>query len=131
MGLLKFVFSEPAYVIRFPRPVRHIIAAGEQLVVEEPLRKLLKNRRITLHNHYGPAETHVVTTFVMEPSGSIPELPPIGKPISNTRIYILDENKNVKPIGTIGELYIAGDSVGRGYSDNPQLTHEKFLLVKN
>jgi amino acid adenylation domain-containing protein len=124
---LKYIFSEEIHRARFPKSVQHIITAGEQLIITKSLREYIKEARIYVHNHYGPAETHVVTTLVLEPTGKIPELPPIGKPISNTLIYILDENKNLKPIGTIGELYIAGSNLGRGYHRREELTARKFI----
>jgi amino acid adenylation domain-containing protein len=124
---LKYIFSEEIHRSRFPRSVQHIITAGEQLIITKSLREYIKKARIYVHNYYGPAETHVVTTLVLEPTGKIPELPPIGKPIANTRIYILDENKKPKPIGTIGELYIAGANLGRGYYRREELTTRKFI----
>jgi amino acid adenylation domain-containing protein len=124
---LKYIFSEEMHRARFPKSVQHIITAGEQLIITKSLREYIKKAGIYVHNHYGPAETHVVTSLVLEPTGKIPELPPIGKPIDNTLIYILDENKNLKPIGTIGELYIAGSNLGRGYHRREELTARKFI----
>jgi amino acid adenylation domain-containing protein len=127
-SFLKLVFTEPEYTAMFPKSVKHIIAAGEQLVVTEAFRRHLKENRVYLHNHYGPSETHVVTTLTIDPQGEIPETPSIGKPISNTRIYILDENRNPVPIGVVGELYIAGSNVGRGYFGEEDLTKDKFMI---
>jgi non-ribosomal peptide synthetase component F/acyl carrier protein len=126
-AFLTFIFSEPGYAVKFSASVRHIIAAGEQLVVTEFFRHHLKNNRVYLHNHYGPAETHVVTTLTLDPGENIPEFPSIGGPISNTGIYILDPNNKLVPIGLSGELYIAGTAVGRGYLNRPELTYEKLL----
>jgi amino acid adenylation domain-containing protein/thioester reductase-like protein len=126
-SFLKFILKNKAYLEIFPQNVKHIITAGEQLIVTESFRDLLKKSNIYLHNHYGPSETHVVTTFTMNPGEDIPELPPIGKPISNTQIYILDKNMNLLPVGVSGELYISGANVGRGYVNKPDLTSEKFL----
>ncbi|MFS0553782.1 amino acid adenylation domain-containing protein [Brevibacillus sp. 179-C9.3 HS] len=127
VSFLKFIFNEKDYAQSFPRCVKHIITAGEQLVVTHELQKYLRKHHVFLHNHYGPSETHVVTTYTMDPRSDIPELPPIGKPISNTGIYILDEELQLKPAGIVGELYISGANVGRGYLHNPELTAEKFL----
>ncbi|NIM11556.1 MAG: amino acid adenylation domain-containing protein [Candidatus Aminicenantes bacterium] len=128
-AFVRFIFSGPRYIAVFPRCVKHIITAGEQLIVTGPFRKYLQENRVVLHNHYGPAETHVVTTFTMQPTDSIAGEPSIGSPISNTRIYILDENRSPKPVGAVGELYIAGANVGRGYLNKPELTAEKFVLA--
>ena len=79
-----------------------------------------------LMNHYGPTENSVVTTWapVMLDSDAAP---PIGKPISNTRVYVLDEFMQPVPIGVPGELYIAGDGLARGYRNRPETTAEKFV----
>ncbi|MBD0378729.1 non-ribosomal peptide synthetase [Paenibacillus sedimenti] len=127
VSFLKFIFNEQAYINRFPSCVRHIITAGEQLVVTNQLRSFLQKNGVYLHNHYGPSETHVVTIFQMEPSGDIPELPSIGRPIANNGIYILNDGLQLQPFGAPGELFIAGDNVGRGYRNNDELTAEKFI----
>jgi amino acid adenylation domain-containing protein len=127
ISFLRMVFNDPGYSILFPPDVTHIQTAGEQVVVSRELRNYLRENHIHFHNHYGPSETHVVTTLTMEPKGDIPDLPTIGKPIINTDIYILDKQKNDQPIGVPGELYIGGIQVGRGYLGMPQLTEEKFV----
>ncbi|MFD0698798.1 amino acid adenylation domain-containing protein, partial [Paenibacillus sp. GCM10027628] len=127
VSFLKFMFNEQDYVSRFPSCVRHIITAGEQLVVTNQLRSFLQKNRVHIHNHYGPSETHVVTIFQMEPGGNIPELPSIGRPIANNGIYILNSGLQLQPFGAPGELFIAGDNVGRGYRNNDELTAEKFI----
>ncbi len=126
-AFLNFVFSDPDYIPLFPDCVRHIIAAGEQLIVNEALRLFLKQRHVYLHNHYGPSETHVVTTLTMDPTQEIPHFPGIGSPVSNTGIYILDSQSNLLPLGVSGELNIGGIQVGRGYLGNVALTAEKFV----
>ncbi|NGZ77570.1 non-ribosomal peptide synthetase [Saccharibacillus alkalitolerans] len=126
VSFLKFILSEKEYEERFPTCIRHIVTAGEQLVVPEKFREHLRRNGIFLHNHYGPSETHVATAHTIDPAGFIPELPPIGKPITNTRIYILNDALQLQPQGAAGELYIAGDCVGRGYYNQPELTNERY-----
>ncbi|HEY0606500.1 MAG TPA: AMP-binding protein, partial [Herpetosiphonaceae bacterium] len=79
-------------------------------------------------NHYGPTETTVVASFArVEHQPESAPLPPIGRPIGNTQIYILDPQFNPVPIGVAGELYIGGAGVARGYLHHPALTAEKFV----
>jgi amino acid adenylation domain-containing protein len=126
-AVLNFIFSDSQYAGKFPGSVRHIIAAGEQLTVVDLLRRHLQNHHVYLHNHYGPAETHVATTHVLDPGGDIPGFPPIGRPIANTAIYLLDPRGHPVPTGVGGELHIAGTAVGRGYLNRPGLTAERFI----
>ncbi len=126
MAILKFIFTDTEYLRSFPGNVKHIVTAGEQVIVNDAFRRYLQENQVYLHNHYGPSETHVVTSWTADFRGAIPELPPIGKPIENTRIYVLDPQGRPQPIGVVGELYIAGESVGRGYYQRPELTAESF-----
>ncbi|MBW4629686.1 MAG: amino acid adenylation domain-containing protein [Brasilonema octagenarum HA4186-MV1] len=109
--------------------LREIITAGEQLQITPAISQWFsKLNDCTLHNHYGPSETHVVTTFTLTDSvDTWPLLPPIGKPIANTQIHILDKYLQPVPIGVPGELYIGGISLARGYLNRPELTQEKFI----
>ncbi len=80
-----------------------------------------------LVNNYGPTENTVVTTYyeLSEKDNNI--VPPIGKPVFNTVIYILDKNQSPVPVGVEGEIYIGGASLARGYLNHPELTEEKFI----
>ncbi|NEO72662.1 non-ribosomal peptide synthetase [Moorena sp. SIO3H5] len=79
-------------------------------------------------NNYGPTENTVVTTSGLVVSGQEGSIsPPIGKPISNTKVYILDRNLQPVPIGVAGELHIGGDSLATGYHNRPELTADKFI----
>ena len=127
VSYLKLILNESAYADKLPVSVRHILTAGEPLTVPDKFKAHLRRHQVFLHNHYGPSETHVATAHTIDPNGPIPELPPIGRPIANTRIYLLNDRLQVQPPGVPGELYIAGDGVGRGYFNDERLTAEKFL----
>ncbi|MGD2085546.1 MAG: amino acid adenylation domain-containing protein [Candidatus Aminicenantes bacterium] len=129
ISLLKIIFSQEDYIDVFPQCITHIQTAGEQVVISKRFAQYLKAHHIYLHNHYGPAETHVATAYTVDPAAEVPELPSIGTPVSNTNIYILDPRMNPQPIGVPGELFIGGIQVGRGYLDRPELTAEKFVLA--
>ncbi|WP_038266409.1 AMP-binding protein, partial [Xenorhabdus cabanillasii] len=78
---------------------------------------------ITLFNQYGPTEITVCASQNLVLHGDRA----IGQGIDNTRLYVLDENGNVAPIGAPGELYIGGIGVARGYLNQPELTAERFV----
>jgi amino acid adenylation domain-containing protein len=77
-------------------------------------------------NHYGPTECTVVSTFATLVPGS-EETPPIGCPIKGTKIYLLDERGKLVADGTVGEIYIGGAGVGRGYRNRPELNDRSFV----
>ena len=82
----------------------------------------------TLVNNYGPTECTVVAlSGTVTPHERPAALPPVGRPISNTRILLLDEDLQEVSSGSVGELHIAGAGVGRGYLNDPELTREKFI----
>ena len=88
------------------------------------LRQVFKGE---IHNMYGPTETTIwSTTCRIEDVGSTVS---IGRPIANTQIYMLDAELNPVPPGEIGELFIGGDGVARGYWKRPDLTAERFLTI--
>jgi amino acid adenylation domain-containing protein/thioester reductase-like protein len=100
-----------------------ILCGGEALPAD--LAETLRERSSELWNMYGPTETTVWST-VYEVKKSIGP-PPIGRPIDNTEIYILDMNMQPVPIGVVGDLYIGGEGVARGYLGRPDLTAERFV----
>ena len=109
--------------------LREIVTAGEQLRLTPDLVELmnrLPNCRV--QNQYGPSESHVVSAYTLPgDTASCPTLPPIGRPIANTQLYILSGELQPVPIGVIGELYIGGVALANGYLNRPELTGEKFL----
>ncbi|PSB02088.1 non-ribosomal peptide synthetase [Merismopedia glauca] len=113
----------------FPDNLREIITAGEQLQITPAIYNFVTHlNNCTLHNHYGPSESHVVTAFTLANSAkNWAALPPIGKPIANTQIYILDSHMQPVPIGVSGELYIGGYCLARGYLNRPDLTAARFI----
>jgi amino acid adenylation domain-containing protein len=109
--------------------LREVITAGEQLRITPAIRSFFAARPgCTLHNHYGPTESHVVTAWTL-PScpANWPELPPIGRPIANATIYLLDAQMNLVPVGRPGELYIGGAALARGYWRQSGITAERFV----
>jgi fengycin family lipopeptide synthetase D len=101
--------------------LRVLLAAGDRL------QKYVK-RNYRLYNNYGPTENTVVTTsrLVETQSHNIP----IGTPIHNNHVYILDKNRlQLQPIGVPGELCVGGKSLSRGYLNHLELTAEKFVQL--
>ncbi len=113
----------------WPANLSDVITAGEQLQVTRHISDFFKHLpECKLHNHYGPTETHVVTACTLTGSASTwVALPPIGKPISNTHIYLLDENLAPVNEGDEGEIYVSGMSLARGYINQPELTASRFI----
>nr|CBL93716.1 NRPS A-domain [Streptomyces sp. L-49973] len=143
--LIDFVIDERIEVVDFPQSLidvvmtlpttfehaadlRHIISAGETVRVNEALEALLTRRpEITLHNHYGPAENHMVAAHSMSgAAGNLEPGPPVGSLVWNTYIYLLDEQGAPVPDGEVGEVYIGGAGVAIGYTD-PDLTRRAFV----
>jgi amino acid adenylation domain-containing protein len=109
--------------------LRDVITAGEQLRITPAIQRFFASLNgCRLHNHYGPTETHVVTAFTLPPDPACwPSLPPIGRPIPNARIYLLDGHRRPVARGVTGELFIGGGAVARGYLGRPELTAERFV----
>ncbi|MDB9405737.1 amino acid adenylation domain-containing protein [Microcystis sp. CS-574] len=104
-------------------PLRLMLTGGDKLNDFPPT-----SIPFTLVNNYGPTENTVVTTSVkITPDLLTEKAPPIGRPISNTQVYILDQYQQPVPIGIPGELYIGGSGLAKGYLNRPELTDSKFI----
>ncbi|HSL57576.1 MAG TPA: amino acid adenylation domain-containing protein [Acidimicrobiales bacterium] len=116
---------------RVPEHLREVYTAGEQLVVDDTVRRFFATLPdCLLENQYGPSESHVVSAHRLTgPAAGWPTLPPIGDPIQNTALHVLGGTHHRRPIGVPGELFIAGDCLARGYLGRPDLTAERFSLV--
>lgn len=103
--------------------VRTFISGGDVLK-QEYITNLMKYS--TVYNSYGPTEGTVCATYY-QCIGEDESTMPIGKPIANTKVYIIDENCKLCPVGIPGELAITGAGIARGYLNRPELTDEKFM----
>jgi len=111
---------------RRPKMLSEVISAGEALKVNDRMRSVLQG--IRLDNEYGPSETHGVSGCRLPSDAHLWEsLPSIGSPVSNTRVYVLDDGLLPVAVGQVGELYVGGIAVGRGYDGAPELTAERFI----
>jgi amino acid adenylation domain-containing protein len=127
--LINTVPSAIAELLRIgglPTQIQIVNLAGEPLQ-NQIVQQLYQHQNIIrVYNLYGPSEDTTYSTFALLGKGAT-EPPSIGRPISNTQIYILDANHQPVPIGVPGELYIGGDGLARGYLNRPELTLEKFI----
>ncbi|MFJ6167558.1 amino acid adenylation domain-containing protein [Micromonospora orduensis] len=107
--------------------VRRTFCSGEALSGRLAARFLRETGGSPLHNLYGPTETAVDSTYWACTPGDGRQAPPIGRPIANTRVFVLDGALEPVPVGVTGELYLAGAGLARGYLRRPGLTAERFV----
>jgi aspartate racemase len=109
-------------------PVRQLLAGGDVLSVPHVRRALREWTGIRLINGYGPTENTTFTSChtITEADAEKPSIP-IGRPIANTRVYVLDRHGQPVPVGIPGELYAGGDGLARGYLHRPVLTAARFV----
>ncbi|AFZ01575.1 non-ribosomal peptide synthetase [Calothrix sp. PCC 6303] len=112
------------------KTIKHVICSGEALSWDLQQR-FFQSFEAKLHNLYGPTEVSIdVTAWCCKPGNqesNHENIVPIGRPIANTQIFILDRHLKPVPLGVKGELYIGGLGLARGYLNQPQLTQEKFI----
>lgn len=109
------------------RTIEDIVVAGERFT-QDLVKKIKRffNDNVSIWNFYGVSECTIFSAYYEVKDNNLP-IVPIGKPIINTRFYVLDKQENLVPIGIAGELYIAGDNVALGYLNNQTKTNEKFI----
>jgi acyl-coenzyme A synthetase/AMP-(fatty) acid ligase/acyl carrier protein len=115
--LAQMVFDEPAHA---ELKLRYLLTGGDRLMRGPP-----PGSEFITVNNYGPTEYSVVAT-----SGDVgpgDKTQPIGRPIANTHVYVLDRDLQPVPIGVTGELYVGGHGLARGYHNRPELTAERFI----
>ncbi|WP_243129661.1 condensation domain-containing protein, partial [Clostridium sp. HBUAS56017] len=128
VSLFNFMSNERPHMFK---NIRYLLTGGDKSSTNHMNRVIRECKDLKIIHAYGPTEnTTFSTTFLIdrEYSSNIP----IGKPISNSKVYIINNNK-IQPIGVCGELCVAGDGLARGYLNKPELTKEKFVdnpLVK-
>lgn len=110
--------------------LKEVITAGEQLVTTPAIQAFFRSMPgCSFYNHYGPSETHVVTSYLL-PSDidSWAKLPPIGHAVNGALLYVLDDQMRPTAEGDAGELYVGGALLANGYAGRDDLTRERFLV---
>lgn len=114
---------------RFPRSLRHVVTAGEQLVITDAVAEFfgaLPGCR--LDNHYGPTETHLVSSLTLgDDRGGWPRTPPIGRSVDGADVLLLGPGLTPVPDGEPGEIHVRGAALARGYLGAPAPTADRFL----
>ena len=125
-SMLRAFLAEPDVAERCAGSLRQVFCGGEALPREtaDRFHRLLPG--IPLHNVYGPTEATVdISAHTCEPGATGPV--PIGAPVWNSRLYVLDSALRHAPAGAVGEVYLAGPQLARGYHDRPSLTAGRFV----
>ncbi len=106
--------------------LKRVICSGEALPYEMQER-FFERLSAELHNLYGPTEAAIDVTFWKCEADTARRVVPIGRPIANTKLYVLDKRLEPVPVGVKGELYLSGAGLARGYWRRPDLTAERFV----
>ncbi|MCP5051831.1 MAG: amino acid adenylation domain-containing protein, partial [bacterium] len=136
-GLINMMRDKPVTMALLPPSLLHILPPGDLPVLEtiisvgercttEIVDKWAHGR--CFFNGYGPAEASVTASAYLANDGeNYPQGPPIGRPLANVQLYVLDKYLQPAPVGVAGELHISGVSLARGYLNNPELTGRQFI----
>ena len=132
-GGFTFLKGTPSHLPLLAQLPASCVPAGQMMLGGEAVpAALLREWRqrhpgLGLVNQYGPTEATVgCLDYQMSPADPVPDLVPVGRPVWNTRVFVLDENLQLVPPGVAGELYLAGAQLARGYLSRPGLTGERF-----
>lgn len=109
--------------------LRYLFSGGEALAMDI-VNKILSKMNIDMYNLYGPTETCIDSVFWKCKITKEYDIAPIGKPVSNCKVYVLDDGMQPVPVGIPGELYIGGIQVSKGYINREKLTKSRFLFNK-
>ncbi|WP_244967360.1 non-ribosomal peptide synthetase [Streptomyces cacaoi] len=123
-SMLRQIVAEPGWPSC--TSVRHVFSSGEALPPSVCADHAARHTA-PLHNLYGPTEAAVDVSHWTCPDGPPPRTVPIGRPIQNIRLYVLNDARRPQGVGCAGELYIAGAGLARGYLHQPELTRERFV----
>ncbi|MEU0950724.1 AMP-binding protein, partial [Streptomyces canus] len=108
--------------------VREVLTGGDVVPAGAVRRILAANPGVVVRHLYGPTEvTLCATQFTVDDESAVPDVLPIGRPLDNTRVFVLDAGLRPVPVGVTGELYVAGAGLARGYLGRPGLTAERFV----
>ena len=123
-SMLKLMLDVPGFASC--DKLTRVLAIGQVLSPSLQEKFFARMPRAELHNLYGPAETSITVTGWKCERGDTHRSVPIGRPVSNVEVYILDGGLGLVPIGVAGEIYVGGVAVSNGYHDRPDLTAERF-----
>jgi|GEM_PF-1201831 len=130
--ILEYIESNPDSIKNIN--LKYVFVSGEilNLNIVERFEKCFAGSDTELINFYGPTEAHVVSYFrTKDYNSSLHNTIPIGKPITNTRLLVVDKNMNPVPAGITGEILLGGDCLADGYLNKVAVTSEKFIYVNN
>ncbi|KJB88043.1 hypothetical protein AZ66_09755, partial [Paenibacillus sp. E194] len=125
--------SEHSRVSHDGASLRWIVLGGEKIRIDDVERYAEHNANTRFMNHYGPTEATIgciAQPIEMGRWETYKHRPIIGKPIANTKVYIVDQDMRQLPIGIVGEILIGGDGLAKGYVRQPELTAQKFILTE-